>query len=216
MIDYAKARELMVEQQVRPWDVVDIRVLDTISTLPREAYIDEPNKPLAYADMELPIGHNQHMMKPVVEGRVLQALDIQPHQRVLEIGTGSGYLTACMANLGREVFSVELYEDLAQRAQHRLRSQLVTNATVIVADALKWQPDMTFDVICVSGAVDTIPAHFLDWLAPEGRLFAVRGRVPAMEAVLIKKTVNGSETESLFETELAYLVGAAPVPVFTI
>ena len=113
-IDYSQAREMMVEQQVRPWDVLDARVLEVLATLPREAFVPEIHRALAYADVEIPLGHGQRMMKPVVEGRALQGLLLQPGEEVLEIGTGGGYLAACMGALAREVVSLEIQPELAE------------------------------------------------------------------------------------------------------
>ena len=217
--DYAKAREMMVEQQVRPWDVLDPRVLDVLARLPREAFVGERHRALAYADLELPIGHGETMLKPVIEGRALQALALEGGESVLEIGTGSGFLTACLASLAREVVSVERHADLADAARGRLQAQGLANVDVVAADAFAWEPDRAFDAICVTGAVDAIPSRFVQWLRPGGRMFVVRGRVPAMEAVLLHAApdggdVNGSRIESLFETDLPYLLGAAPTPAF--
>jgi protein-L-isoaspartate(D-aspartate) O-methyltransferase len=215
--DYAKARELMVEQQVRPWDVLDARVLETLSTLPRECFVAELHRTLAYADVALPIGHGEQMMKPVIEGRALQALLPQAGDEVLEIGTGSGFLAACLGHLARDVVSIERHADLAEAAQARLDAQGIGNVRVEVADAFSWQTDRRFDAICVSAAVDTIPSRFVEWLRPGGRMFVVRGHAPAMEAVLVHREgdgVNGLRIESLFETDLPYLVGAAPAPEF--
>lgn len=214
--DYAKAREFMVEQQVRPWDVLDARVLETLSSVPREAFVAEAVRALAYADMALPLAHGETMMKPVVEGRTLQALQPAADESVLEIGAGSGYLTACLARLAREVVSLERHADLAATASARLQQLAIGNARVETADAFAWEATRQFDVVCVTGAVETIPARFLAWLKPGGRLFAVRGRSPAMEAVLVRAGVNGLATESLFETDIAYLAGAAPQPRFTL
>ncbi|MFN7182801.1 protein-L-isoaspartate O-methyltransferase family protein [Thermomonas haemolytica] len=215
-IDFARARETMVEQQVRPWDVLDVRVLDTLAQVPREAYVPEALRALAYADTELPIGHGETMLKPVLEGRALQALGVQAHESVLEIGTGSGYMAACLARLGREVVSIERHPDLAEAARARLAAQGVGNASVQAADAFAWAPGRTFDVICVTGAVATVPARFVEWLAAGGRMFVVHGRSPAMEAALVHPGVNGLRIESLFETDLPYLAGAEPTPVFTL
>lgn len=215
--DYAKARELMVEQQVRPWDVLDTRVLETLATLPREAFVAELHRPLAYADIALPLGHGEQMMKPVLEGRALQALLPRADEAVLEIGTGSGFLAACFGRLARDVVSIERHADLADAARARLQAQGIGNVGVETADAFAWDTDRRFDAICVSGAVDAVPSRFSGWLRPGGRLFVVRGRAPAMEAVLLHRQgddVNDLRIESLFETELPYLAGAAPAPEF--
>ncbi len=211
-VDYSHARELMVEQQIRPWDVLEIRVLDVLARLPREAFVAESHRALAYADIELPLGNGQKMMKPVIEGRTLQALDLQPGDEVLEIGTGSGYLSACMGELAREVLSLEIDAELATTARARLDAAgLGNNVRIETADALSWDTERRFDAICVTGAVDVIPSRFAQWLRPGGRLFVIRGRSPVMEAVLVK--ADGT-TESLFETDIDYLRGAAPAPQF--
>lgn len=213
-IDYARARETMVEQQVRPWDVLDPRVLETIATVPREAYVPAALRTLAYADTALPLGHGEFMMKPVLEGRALQALLVDADECVLEIGAGSGYLTACLARLAREVVAIERHPDLADAARARLAAQGCGNARIETADALSWDNQQQFDAICVSAAVDTLPPRFLEWLKPGGRLFVVQGRSPAMDATLVHREVNGLRTESLFETDLPYLAGTAPQPEF--
>ncbi|MEE7548034.1 protein-L-isoaspartate O-methyltransferase [Xanthomonas sp. Kuri4-1] len=214
-IDFSQAREKMVEQQIRPWDVLDLRVLDVLARLPREAFLPEAYRALAYADLEVPLPGGQKMMKPVVEGRMLQALDLQPGEDVLEIGSGSGFSTACLAALAREVVSLEIDPALAAGARAQLDATgLGTNVRVETADAFQWQSERRFDAVCVTGAVDTLPLQFLEWLRPNGRLFVVRGQEPAMEAVLVRADVNGPRIESLFETDLAYLKGAAPTPRF--
>lgn len=214
--DFSRARELMVEQQIRPWDVLDIDVLDTLARVPREEYVPAGLRTLAYTDTALPLPHGEAMLKPVLVGRALQALLPAAHESVLEIGTGSGYLTACLGRLAREVVSLERHADIAEAARTRLAMQAVSNATVLTADALAWDEGRAFDAVCVTGAVDEIPPAFLRWLNPGGRMFIVRGRAPAMEAVLLHRDVNGSRSQSLFETELPYLAGAAPVPVFAL
>ena len=213
--DYAKARENMVEQQVRPWDVLDVRVLDALSSLPREAFVPAAYRALAYADLPVPIGHGEWMLKPVVEGRMLQSLALLPTDDVLEIGTGSGFVTACLGFLARDVVSLERHADLAESAHERLVEHgLDANLRIEVADALHYQTDRRFDAVCVTAAVDEIPAQFTQWLRPGGRLFIVQGRAPAMRAMLIRNEANGQRIESLFETVLPYLVGAAPIPEF--
>ena len=218
-LDFAKARETMVEQQVRPWDVLDVRVLQVLSALPREAFVPPAYRDLAYSDMELPLAHGERTHKPVFEGRALQALALEPSDSVLEIGTGCGYLTACLAQLAREVTSLERHADLADAARAALDAQRIGNVRVEPADAFVWDSERRFDAICVGGAVDSIPARFVQWLKPDGRMFVVRGRRPAMEAVLLRRTpdrnqVNAPRIDSLFETDLPYLAGAAPAPEF--
>jgi protein-L-isoaspartate(D-aspartate) O-methyltransferase len=215
-IDYAKARETMVEQQVRPWEVFQPRILETLARLPRERFVVEAHRALAYSDLALPIGHGESMMKPVLEGRVLQSLSITAGEDVLEIGTGSGYLAACLGNLARDVVSLECHADLAQNARDRLQAQAIGNVRIDIADAMHWDSERRFDAICVGGAVAAIPGRFMKWLRPGGRMFVVHGLAPAMEAALVRHADNatGFATESLFETELPYLKGFAPTPQF--
>lgn len=210
------ARRNMVENQVRPWEVLDARVLDVLSTLPRDAFVQPAYKAVAYADVALPLGHDEVMWKPVIEGRALQALLPKAGERVLEIGTGSGYLTACLARLAREVVSLERHADLADAARARLAALQFANVSVHAADVFSNAPDRRFNVVCVTGAVAELPARFVDWLEPGGRLFVVQGVAPVMEAILVRRDVNGTRTESLFETDLPYLAGAEPVPAFTL
>jgi protein-L-isoaspartate(D-aspartate) O-methyltransferase len=215
---YARVRETMVEQQIRPWDVLDNRVLEALATLPREAFVAEANRAIAYADLQLPIGHGEVMLKPVVEARVLQALALQPGDSVLEIGAGSGWFAACLGALAGDVLGLERHADFVDAARARLDATgLGGNVSIEAADAMAWDTDRRFDVVCVSGAVAEVPERFLRWLKPGGRLFAVRGRAPAMEAVLVRQggdAVNAPRIESLFETEIPYIAGAEPAPTF--
>jgi protein-L-isoaspartate(D-aspartate) O-methyltransferase len=213
-LDYAKARAAMVEQQVRPWDVLDPRVLRALSELPREDFVPAAHRALAYVDIAIPLGHGETMMKPVVEGRALQALLPTEGDEVLEIGTGSGFMAAALGRLAREVVSIERHADLADGARARLLAHGFGNVRVEHADAFAWDSERRFDAVCVTGAVDTVPSRFLQWLRPGGRMFIVHGRAPAMQAALVRAEVNGTRSESLFETDLAYLAGAAPVPAF--
>lgn len=216
-IDYAHAREAMVEQQVRPWDVLDLRVLEVLGAVPRERFVPAPYQAVAYADMEIPLAHGERMLKPVVAGRALQGLLAAPQESVLEIGTGSGYLSACLSRLARDVVTIERHADLADAARATLHGLSMINVDVIHADAFAWTPDRQFDAICVNAAVDGVPSRFVEWLRPGGRMFVVRGRAPAMEAVLVHRDtgdVNATRIESLFETELGYLAGAAPAAAF--
>lgn len=215
-VDFEQARFAMVEQQVRPWEVLDFRVLDVIGSVKREDFAPPRHRKLAYADLALPLEHGEFMLKPVIEGRLLQALDLAPEHEVLEVGTGSGYLTACLGRLARAVHSIDLHEDFVERARARLAAAGVSNATVQAADALQFNPGRQFDAVAVGGAVAEVPQRFLDWVRPGGRLFVIRGASPVQEAVLLTRTEHGFATESLFETDVPYLHGAAPVQRFAL
>ncbi len=215
-LDYVTARRTMVEQQVRPWYVLDPRVLETIGALRREDFVRTRHRKLAYADIELPLEHGECMLKPIVEGRILQALDLAPEHDVLEVGTGSGYLTACLAQLTRAVLSIDVHADFIERARSQLDSINSTCVRLQQADALQFDPGRQFDAVAITGAVAEVPTRFLDWVRPGGRLFVIRGAAPVQEAVLLTRLANGSgwREESLFETNVAYLHGAAPTHRF--
>jgi len=216
-LDFEQARYYLVEQQVRPWDVLDPRVLATLLSVKREDFVPPRHRKLAFADIALPLEHGEFMMKPVLEGRVLQSLELQSTDEVLEIGTGSGFLTACLANLVREVLSIDLHTDFIDRARPRLAAAGFANVKLQAADAANFVPGRKFDAIAVTGAVDELPESFASWLKPNGRLFFVRGHSPRMEAVLLRSDANGKlSEESLFETDLPYLHGFAPVPQFAL
>lgn len=216
--DLRRARRNMVENQVRTWEVLDARVLETLAELPRESFVPPAYRSLAYADMALPLAHGETMMKPVVEGRALQSLDLKPHEHVLEIGTGSGYFTACLAGLAHRVVSVERHADLSALAAERLRDAGIGNAEFVHADALRgFRPSQVFDAVAVTGAVAAVPQVFRDWLKPGGRMFVVGGVEPAMRALLVRREADGNFSEErLFETDLPYLAGAEPMQRFSL
>jgi len=207
-----QARLNMVENQVRPWEVLDSRVLDVIARVRREDFVAAEHRQLAFADLCLPLGHGEVMMKPVVEGRVLQALDLQPTDHVLEIGTGSGFLTACLASLSAQVTSVDIHADFTTAAAQRLQAAGITNASLVTGEAVNdWQPDGLFDALVATGAVSEIPARWLTWLKPGARMLVVRGQSPAQQATLLTLEGAGrSREETLFETDLPYLTHAEP------
>jgi protein-L-isoaspartate(D-aspartate) O-methyltransferase len=214
-LDTKRARFNMIEQQVRTWEVLDLRVLDVLGEVPREDFVADQYRAMAFADLELPIGAGQHMLKPVIEGRMLQSLNVDANDEILEIGTGSGFTAACLSRLGRMVTTVERIEALAISARERLKAHSYRNVDVIHADALDgFVPHTRFDVIAVGAAVAQVPERFLEWLAPGGRLFVVRGTSPAQEALLLTSVKGSVMEESLFETDLPYLAGAAPQPKF--
>ncbi|WEN16778.1 protein-L-isoaspartate O-methyltransferase [Rhodanobacter sp. AS-Z3] len=211
-----QARLNMVENQVRPWEVLDARVLDVIARVRREDFVAPEHRQLAFADLCLPLGHGEVMMKPVVEGRVLQALELQPTEHVLEIGTGSGFLTACLAGLSAQVTSVDIHADFTVAARERLQSAGIANADLVTGEAVNdWQPEGLFDALVVTGAVAAMPSRWLSWLKPGARALIVRGESPVQHALLVTHEGDGrTREEGLFETDLPYLTHAEPLPRF--
>ncbi len=205
-----QARFNMIEQQIRPWDVLDHSVLQTMSDLPRDAFVAESQRALAYADIQLPLGHGESMMHPRVEGRLLQELAIQDNDICLEIGTGSGYVTACMANLAKEVFSVDIHQDFLTVAEERLKAQNISNVILEQADALKeLDTRQRYDVIAVTGSVPEYLPLFEQLLKPEGRLYITVGTGHLQYAMLVVHTNNTFVRSHLFATELKPLEGVA-------
>ncbi len=215
-VNFEQARFAMVEQQVRPWDVLDPRVLDVLHVLQREDFVDAEYRNLAYTDIALPLGHDEVMMKPVLEGRLLQALDLNSQDDVLEIGTGSGFVTACLSHLAREVVSLDIHADFVEQAKQKLLATGIRNVRLECADALTWQNDRRFDAIAVTAAVTNIPEIFGQWLKPNGRMFIIRGLSPVQEALRVTHRGESLHEESLFETDVPYLHGAEPKPSFTL
>ena len=203
-----KARFNMVQQQIRPWEVFDQRVLDVLETPPRDGFVPETYLDLAYADIEIPIGADQQMMFPRVEARLMQALDVQPGDKILEIGTGSGYLTACLAKLGAHVTSLDTQAEFTQQAAGRLATHGIENVDLKTEDGLAVpQASGPFDIIAVTGSVPELPDMLKQQLTVGGRMFVVCGESPAMEARLITRVGEDAwRTEGLFETELKVLV----------
>lgn len=212
-IDFA--RQQMVNQQVRGWNVYDEHVLSVLREVPREQFVPAGYQTLAFADTEIAIGHAQHMMTPTVEGRVLQALELGGDERVLEIGTGSGFLTACLAKLAESVTSIDIYDDFLQGAADKLAAVGVGNAELLQMDAMQELPGGGFDAIAVTGSLQSFDPRFVNALNQGGKLFVVVGDPPAMRAKLVLRTAeNDWKTVSLFETSLTPLVNAALPPRF--
>jgi protein-L-isoaspartate(D-aspartate) O-methyltransferase len=211
-MNFEQARVNMVENQVRPWEVLNARVLDVLGRVHREDFVAPEHRQLAFADLCLPLGHGEVMMKPVIEGRVLQALDLQPGERVLEIGTGSGFLAACLAHLAGSVVSVDMHADFVAAAGERLRAAGIENVELATGEAVNsWEPQGLFDAVVVTGAVYRIPERFLAWLKPGGRMLAVRGESPVQHVLMLTREGEGRfREESLFETDLPYLAHAEP------
>ncbi|MEM7054464.1 MAG: protein-L-isoaspartate O-methyltransferase [Pseudomonadota bacterium] len=211
-----QARENMIEQQVRTWEVLDSRVLSVMREVPREDFVPARHRKLAFSDLRIPIGHEQIMMKPIEQGRALQSLNLEGHEHVLEVGSGSGYLTACLAQLAAQVTSIERIEALAELAKSNLTEHLDGKIALQQGDVLSAEfPAQGFDVIVVPASVASVPECFSRWLKTDGRVFIVRGQSPAMEAMLLTRTADGRwREESLFDTDLPRLIGAEDAPIF--
>lgn len=219
-MDWEKARFNMVEQQVRTWEVFDLRVLDTLMTVKRERFVPPQHRALAFADVEIPLPEGEQMLRPVVEAKALQALMIQPNERILEVGTGSGFFAACLAHLGGSVVTVERKGALAEYAAAALRREGVRNVEVLVGDGLvaddraPWWQKGPYDVIVLSGGVTELPRGLLSHLKVGGRLLAFVGRAPVMEAVRIVSPAPGAyREEGIFETVVPMLVEPTERPL---
>lgn len=211
-----QARHNMVEQQIRPWEVLDQDVLDLLYAVPREEFVPARYRNLAFCDMEVPIGEGERMWAPKIEARVLQELAVQRTERVLEVGTGSGYFTALLAHRAAQVYSVEIRPALAEFGRSNLERHGKQNVTLEVGDGArgfpKWAP---YDVIVLTGSTPLLPQSLLDGLAPGGRLFAVIGDAPVMTAKIFTCAAPGAfRATEIFETVLAPLANCAQPPRF--
>lgn len=216
-MNFNLARSNMVEQQVRPWDVLDMRVLDVMEALPRERFVPDGREGLAYADVEIPLGQGEFMLAPKVVGRLLQALAPAHSDRALEIGTGSGYVTACLARLAARVDSVERIDAFRLAARSRLDGLGIDNVQLRTGTVTRdWSPPGSrYDVISVNGAMHDYDPFLQPFLSLGGRLFVVVGKPPVMEALLVIRVAEGSyRTEKLFETNLKPLAGFERKPEF--
>ena len=214
-MDTTAARQQMVEQQIRTWEVLDPRVIDVLERVPREEFVPPHYRELAFVDAPIPIAHGETMLAPKVHGRILQALSIDHRDKVLEVGTGTGYLTACMSLLSRETTSIEIHADFAALSAKNLRAVPAANPQIEVRDAFGAAPLGAYDAVAVTGSLPVYDARFEQALTIGGRLFVVVGVAPVMEALLIRRVDTGEWVrESLFETVIAPLVNAAPAPRF--
>ena len=208
-MNFERARFNMVEQQIRPWEVLDRSVLDLMERAPRDAFVPEEYRRLAYADVAVPIGEGEVMLPPRIEGRLLQALRVGAEDRVLEVGAGSGFLTWLLAQRAAHVTGVELRPALAERARANLAAHGAGNATVEIGDGRRgWAQGAPYDAIAVGGSLPAPEPAFEEQLAIGGRLFVVVGAAPAMEAMLVHRTGEREWIrESIFETVLTPLAG---------
>ncbi|MDQ3775967.1 MAG: protein-L-isoaspartate O-methyltransferase [Pseudomonadota bacterium] len=212
-MNFEQARSNMIEQQIRTWEVLDQRVLDLLASVPREDFVPSRYRSLAFSDTNIPLGFSEVMMAPKVEARMLQVLAIEPGDRILEIGTGSGYVTALLARSGREVTTVEIHPELCAGAKVRVSQHGLENVRFEVGNGLdRSATEGDYDVIAVTGSLPVYTDHFEKRLAVCGRVFLIVGQAPVMEAMLVTR-VGAREfaREGLFETDLPPLRGA-PTP----
>jgi len=209
-MDMEQARYNMVEQQIRPWDVLNQNVLDLLFKVRREDFVPEAHRALAFVDMEIPLGHGQAMWTPKLEARVIQEVAIRPTDRVLEIGTGSGYLTALLASEAAEVVSVDIVPEFTAAATQKLRAHGFSNVVLHSGDAARdWPDEAGFDVIVLTGSTPLLSDALVRRLRVGGRLFAITGEAPVMAAQLITCTAPGTtRSVTLFETCVAPLLNA--------
>ena len=214
----AYAREQMIEQQVRAWDVLDERVLEIFRKIPRDHFAPADHRYMAYMDLEIPLPKGQHMLRPSVVGRLLQALDLAGTERVLEVGTGSGFITACLASVSAHVESVEIIPELVELAKSNLATLSIGNTQIVTADALAMTATASkrYGAIAVTGSMPIQDDRFQRQLEIGGRLFIVIGEAPVMTAKLIRRTAEDAwTTESLFETVVDPLINARRPQEFT-
>lgn len=210
-----QARFNMIEQQIRTWEVLDPVVLDLLHRVPREDFVPTAYRGLAFADIEIPLGHGQCMLSPKLEARMLQAVEVKKTDTVLEVGTGSGYMTALLASLAQHVYSIELFQELSHATAKKLGALGIGNITLEVGDGARSWDAGQYDVIVLTGSVPVLPDEFQQHLKPGGRLLAIVGEAPAMEAVLIICEAEGIYRRTvLFETCIPALENAPQAEQF--
>ncbi len=215
VLDFETARSKMIEQQIRPWDVLDPNVLELLRQVHREDFVPSQYRHLAFVDMEVPLPEGQVMLAPKIEARMLQELNLTPTDRVLEIGTGSGHMAALLAQVAANVLSIEKYPNLASMARENLAQAGIGNVEIQQANGLAEDPRWAhtgFDCVVISGALPFVPDHLMQSLKPGGRLVAIVGEPPVMQAILIERAqasaTTGFRTTVLFETLTQYLEDA--------
>ncbi len=211
-----QARYNMIEQQIRPWDVLDPRVLDVLREVPREDFVPPEFRELAFVDMNIRLPHGQVMMQPKLEARLLQEITLATSDRVLEIGTGSGYMTALLGSLAGEVDTVDIFPDFLESARAKLSAHDINNVNYFEGDGSQgWNEHGSYDAIVLTGSVPQLPESYRQLLNPNGRLIAVVGEDPVMEALLVTREAGDAWTViSIFDTSLPPLVNAQPRPKF--
>jgi protein-L-isoaspartate(D-aspartate) O-methyltransferase len=214
-MDTLAARRQMVDQQIRTWEVLDPRVLDALSAVPREAFVPPPYRELAFADAPIPIGFGQSMLAPKLQGRILQALGVNATDSVLEIGSGTGYLSACLSLLGASTHSIDIHSGLIDVSRANLRAVPQAKVQFELRDAFGAARSSEYDVVAVTGSLPVYDTRFERLLRVGGRMFAIVGAAPVMDAILVRR-VDGNEwiRESLFETVVEPLINATAAPKF--
>ena len=211
-----QARFNMIEQQVRPWSVLDTTVLQTMSDIPRDIFVPESLVSMAYADIEIPIGHDETMMFPRVEGRMLQELEIGIDDECLEIGTGSGFVTACMATMANHVDSIDIHDDFLESAAQKFEKVNISNIQLTNQDALSMEnTSKQYDAIAVTSSLPEYTPIFEKLLKPNGRLFIIVGSNETMHALKIVRKDAAFIRQSLFETKLKKMVGTKEITKFS-
>lgn len=205
------AREQMITQQLRAWHVLDQRVLQTVAEIPREKFLAPDYQGLAFADAAVPIGHDQVMLPPKIQGRLLQALRPSPDDTVLDVGTGTGFLAACLSRMAGQVHSIDIQADFIEQAASRLSELGVQNVTTETADAMAFTTARRFDGIAITAALPVYQERFQELLAPGGRLFVIVGVPPIREAWLVTRGHDGFDRQVLFETDVPAMIHA-PMP----
>ena len=195
-----QTRLQMIYHQIRPWDVSDERVLATLGDVPRERFVPEQFRKLAFADTAIPLACGQSMLKPVIEGRMLQNLDVGQEDRVLVIGTGSGFMTACVARLGGQVTSIDIHRELVEAAAAKLTDEHIHNVELQTEDFSNFHATGGFDRILVAGSMPIFDTRLPEWLRPGGKLLMIVGEAPAMEVQRVTRDDTSYTRETLFET----------------
>ena len=216
-MDIKQARKNVIEQQIRPWGGLNVRANQALSDIPRENFVPEEYLSLVFADIEVPLVGGAKMFSPKIEGRILDSLDIQGHETVLEIGTGSGYFTSVLAKLSQSVVTIELVEQLSELAQNKVKELNLNNVTFINDDALVYNFDNEqYDTIVIGCSLPNKNENFFRLLKPDGKLFMVVGAINQMQATLVQRTnENEWQSKSLFETHLDYMKGTEPSVKFS-
>jgi len=216
-MDIKQARKNVIEQQIRPWGGLNVRANQALSDIPRENFVPEEYLSLVFADIEIPLVGGAKMFSPKIEGRILDSLDIQGHETVLEIGTGSGYFTSVLAKLSQSVVTIELDKQLSELAQNKVKKLNLKNITFINDDALAYNfNNEQYDTIVIGCALPNKNENFFRLLKPGGKLFMVVGAINQMQATLVQRTnENEWQSKSLFETHLDYMKGTEPSVKFS-